>query len=386
MSHAKLTTLMVLMIALITGSALAGDIDFYGKLHMSVDMNNDGDDSGMFLGSNTSRFGWKSSMEMNEDFTFVWQVESFIDPAGKGGTLSNRNSFLGVSHEYGTVLFGIHDTPFKMLGRKVELFHDQMGDFRHLSQGWDRRLSDVVAYVSPDMSGFSFVGAYQMPQAEVGAQDDKGALSIAGFYKKTELMNEDDYLFLGAGYEMVMKGYFLDPMADPTYTQVYDPIGDTWSTVTTPDTDYNDDPQDAIGMRFGMQYGAKKFKVSGMFQSLTNGGGAQYMDGDGNMADLTSTLMGGGAAVNPAGKYWLKTQIYMLDPNTDTDDDESTLMAFGVDYVWCKSLTFYGQYAMVSNGDNAQAGLEGSFHGSHVGAFAPGETASSVSFGMFKKF
>ena len=183
MSNVKLITLMVLMVTLITGSALAGgDFKVYGKLHSSMNMLNNGDESQIGMTSNTSRFGIKGAQELNDDFSFIWKFESKLNMTdGSGTTLAQRNSYVGSQHaKAGKFLVGTHDTPFKTLGRKVEMFSDELGDFRmltsrsqlasvpmgYMSEGgidvylaspetkWDNRLNEIVAWVSPNWDGF----------------------------------------------------------------------------------------------------------------------------------------------------------------------------------------------------------------------------------------
>ena len=66
-----LITLMVLLIVLAAGTDLAGDMTYkvYGKLHTSLNYINDGDQTGFTMTSNTSRFGVKGGVELNESVT-----------------------------------------------------------------------------------------------------------------------------------------------------------------------------------------------------------------------------------------------------------------------------------------------------------------------------
>jgi len=79
-----LLTLSVLMLA---GGAFAADSDwsFYGVAHSSINVLNNGEDSQLGLTSNTSRFGFKGTAPLNEDFTAFWQFESLVDFAGNTG-------------------------------------------------------------------------------------------------------------------------------------------------------------------------------------------------------------------------------------------------------------------------------------------------------------
>jgi predicted porin len=104
----------------------------------------------------------------------------------------------------GKIVFGRLDTPFKTLGRKVEMFPDQLGDFRSMTDGWDNRLTELVAYVSPDWDGFSIFAAYQFDQVdalEVTKADWEAetAMSAMAAYSTEQFM-------IGAAYEAAFVG------------------------------------------------------------------------------------------------------------------------------------------------------------------------------------
>jgi predicted porin len=81
-----LLTLSVLTL-LTAGAAFAGDANwnFYGVAHASLNSLSNGEDSQLGLTSNTSRFGFKGTTPMNEDFTAFWQFESLLDIEGNDG-------------------------------------------------------------------------------------------------------------------------------------------------------------------------------------------------------------------------------------------------------------------------------------------------------------
>ena len=72
---------------------------------------------------------------------------------------------MGLSGSFGTVLAGIHDTPFKILGRKVDLFDDQIGDARNLisapngGTSFDLRSDNLLAWTSKDLGGIKVMVA-----------------------------------------------------------------------------------------------------------------------------------------------------------------------------------------------------------------------------------
>ena len=337
-----LTTLMVLMIVTVAGAALAGDMDwkFYGKLHTSIDYLDNGTDSGLYMASNTSRFGFKGGTELQENLSFIWQFENSVNMAQKEGFgLADRNTYLGFKGEFGKIIYGIHDTPFKTLGRKVDLFKDEMGDLRQTTMGWDRRMQDVVAWVSPDWSGFGIFGAYQLNQESTLGDDTMTAYSLMASYSK-------DAFFVGAAVEGLSE----------TYSAVQDEFAE--------DLVYGDAP---MGIRLAAKYDAEKFAVTALYQNISNWEG----EWNGTEWDGWDTNTFGLGALFRAGDKWgIKGQYYMVNPFTDAEDDAGTtaidesdvngnLIALGVDHYMSKSVRVYFQWAMMGNGENAGFGLGG---------------------------
>jgi len=379
----SLIALLVLTLALVN-AAYAGDPSwtFYGVAHASINSLSDGADSQVGVTSNTSRFGFKGTQPLNEEFTAFWQFESTLDLTGAntqtvtvttptyelvpgetegeyelvrtnvetkvavgGTTLAMRNTFVGVKHkELGALLVGRHDTPYKVLGRKVEVFPDQLGDHRAMTYGWDRRLAEVVAWKSPDWSGFNVLAAYMFDQAAMGADEGKTAISAMATYSGPQYM-------LGLAYEVLSSGFGV------TRT-------DGSATI------YSDGP---VGLRAAGKYSAEKFDLCGIYQSTTT-----KAVGTGNFIDKTATMMGAGAIFH-ADKGWdLKGAFYMMNSDTDAADvtattsfDESdtqaTMMAFGVERVFNPTVSVYAQFAAITNGDATNVALGGADSGFAAG-------------------
>lgn len=347
-----LTTLMVLAFALSAASAMAGEMDwsFYGKLHTSVNMINDSENSQLGLSSNTSRFGFKGNQELNENFTFIWQFESAINIAQKGSdTLANRNTFLGLKGNWGTALWGIHDTPYKTLGRKTTFFFDSIGDNRQIMLHVDDRNDDYIMYFSPNFDGFGFQLGYEFDQND--AAQDNQATSFAGMAHYGT-----DQFFLGLAYETLSKGMFY-PMEDPDETS-------------------------EKRMRLAGKYMAEKFAVALSYQMLTDVEG---------VTDWKSTTIGGELLFHASEKFDIKGGYYIIDPNTENlgggEDQGASLLALGIDYNYVKNIQFYLQYAGMMNEDNGDFGL-GDYNGfgAATDVFAAGETVSGFVFGTTVKW
>src|SRR5574337_505051 len=126
-----------------------GNIEIYGAAKLSVDMiktdsKTDGADRTLNrISSNSSRIGFKGAEDLGDGLSGVMQLELGVNSDGSqtsvvssissattntttGATtvktksanidkITYRNSYVGLSHKaVGTVLLGIHDTPYKL--------------------------------------------------------------------------------------------------------------------------------------------------------------------------------------------------------------------------------------------------------------------------------
>jgi|TARA_B110000438_G_C15815026_1_gene651541 predicted porin len=167
----------------------------YGKANLSLVDQDSGDTSGWNLNSNASRLGIKGESKISEELAVVYQVEYevCIDSGDcKGQTFKQRNTFLGLKGNFGMVSAGKHDTPTKLAAKKVDLFNDLEGDIKNAFEG-ENRVSNVVAYRSPKMNGFSATLAMIPAEGEdvdQDGQDDTGlkdGLSYSINYTKDNL-------------------------------------------------------------------------------------------------------------------------------------------------------------------------------------------------------
>ncbi|HXU94359.1 MAG TPA: porin, partial [Gallionella sp.] len=188
------------------------NVTIYGIADMSYDYINTGNSAAGVAGaskpnvsSNVSRLGLKGAEDLGDGLAAVWQIEQQINMDGSGtSSFATRNTFAGLKSEsVGTVLLGRHDTPYKLATRKLDVFGDSIADNRSLMGGvsgsvtagaitsaksayasFDGRQPDVIAYISPAMSGFTGAVAYVNLNegATAGATAKANALSLAGMY------------------------------------------------------------------------------------------------------------------------------------------------------------------------------------------------------------
>jgi predicted porin len=174
--------------ALVAPAAAMADATVFGKVHMIVQDYDNGSDSVWSTDSVFSRVGVKGSEDLGDGLKAVYHLEFGVNPDASGG-LSNRNQFVGLAGGFGTFLAGRHDTPLKMSQGKFDEFGDlPWGDITRVMPGEDR-LGNVLAYVSPNLSGLTIVGAAvagERGDNQSAANSDLTGLfdhySIAGLY------------------------------------------------------------------------------------------------------------------------------------------------------------------------------------------------------------
>jgi predicted porin len=311
--------------------AATSNVDIYGKLHMSVNWYNDQPDTINDIGisSNASRIGFKGSEDLGGGLKGIWQIESSVNLDEQTGTLGGRNSFVGLSGGFGTALLGNHDTPLKLVGRKVDLFGDTLGDSRNvMGGGSDTRARNVVAYISPNFSGFSGAIAYTTDLAgggNGGDQDGQSAWNLNAEYNNGPI-------YVGFAYG---------------------------------DGDYHDDNGYDEHWRLAGSFSFGDFKVVGQYDALGVQGGSDY-----------DAYMLGGA-------YKMGAMTFKANwMSGDAGDFEPEQWNIGVDYSMSKRTTVYAMYT-----DGQQVTLGGGGGSSdRVSGTGSNEDISALSVGVVHNF
>ena len=188
-------------------AAQAG-VEVYGKARLSFgsitndDSASNHDKNKLAVSSHASRLGFKGAEDLGNGMKAVWQIErgiDFTDKTGPSGSdLSTRNTFAGLTGDFGTALLGTHDTPYKISTGSLDPFGDTFADYNAvIDSTQDARSANVVAYISPSMSGFTVAAAYvtdfvndNLPDTTTTSATDKKkqpAISLAGMYSNGPL-------------------------------------------------------------------------------------------------------------------------------------------------------------------------------------------------------
>ncbi len=333
--------------------AASADATIYGRIHTDFANVSNGDDSTLAFTSNASRVGFKGSEDLGGGLKAIWQVETQIDSVagnytsgGGTGNWASRQTFVGLAGGWGAALMGQLETPYKVLGRKVDLFGDQYGDNRSITNQYkmDARAPQVIAYKSPNWSGFNFIAAYHADNAQDAAGSDGGdAYSINATYSS-------DMFWIGAAYQ---------DMADA-------------NAITSGVAGGNN------GVTAGRLSGYLKLAGFKLTADVTMQTAKQAVANAGSDQDLDTYTLG--ASYTIGGKHVIKGQYTSGTVKAATERKSSTA-SIGYDYKLSKKSTVGAFYSQVTNDENSSLGLPSG--GDFSKAAAPGKDPSAA--GIYMK-
>jgi predicted porin len=128
----------------------------YGQLNLSVDLVNYDDGVADYrevqVNSNSSRLGVKGEEALGNGYSAVYKAEWGVSGDGDAADLSQRDRYLGLKGNWGTVKLGKYDSPLKTSQGMVDQFNDMtytdMGNF----VTGENRLNNVIGYESPKIA------------------------------------------------------------------------------------------------------------------------------------------------------------------------------------------------------------------------------------------
>ncbi|MDO8989461.1 MAG: porin [Sideroxyarcus sp.] len=364
----KIIALAIASVLSAPAFADTANINFYGIADVSYDMVDTGTAtngtegaSKRVVSSNVSRFGFKGSEALGDGLTAVWQIEQQINiddssnscaavAAGaavpecksNNGIFATRNTFAGLKGDFGTVLLGRHDTPYKISTRKLDVFGDHIADNRSLmgqgGQGFELRPTDVLAYISPAFAGVTAaIATVNLTESNtLDSQKSNSALSIAVMY--------DAAPFYGS---VAHEQHKLDTVADGA---------------------------DESATRVGFGYTEEMFSVGVAYEKITdNQGVAQASKFDHNTVYVSGKLNLGSGAV--------KLAYTKLGEVASVADTGASQVSVGYDYSLSKRSTVYAMYTKLSNDQAAKYKLSQNSGASSTLA-GTGASPSAISMGL----
>ena len=169
------------------------------------------------LDNNSSYIGFKGVEDLGNGLKAVFQLETGYSADNGGGWGGARDTYIGLTGGFGTVVAGQLTHPLRAFGAKVDILPGAAGFgtvasvtgvIAGVKTGADERAKNAIAYVSPNFGGFSAIAAYvngeQRTNPAVGEDANHTQWQVAGQY-------ENGPIFVGAGYHQV---YDLNAAAD----------------------------------------------------------------------------------------------------------------------------------------------------------------------------
>ena len=198
-------------------AAVAADTTLYGKLHIAIQSNDLGANDNYTVNNRTSRIGIKGSEDLGDGLKAIFKLEMAYNMTDNGGgnPFGGRNSYIGLSGGWGTFLAGRHDTPAKVAWYAAgnDVIGDSIVDFNRIGFT-ERRLDNAIAYISPNMSGFTVAAAVVPGEGTTGTNNDiNNAYSLGAIYAGGGLK-------AGIGYEVADKEYLGGTASDEKMLQV----------------------------------------------------------------------------------------------------------------------------------------------------------------------
>ncbi|OOZ23494.1 hypothetical protein BOW35_02090 [Solemya velum gill symbiont] len=212
--------------AAVAAPAANAGVTIYGKVHVSIDhydyddcCNSSLDFSEWRVKSRASRIGFKGTEDLGNGLSLTWKAETTYDFADGSAWDPGRNAYIGLAGDWGTFLYGMHDTPYKMsyYAGGIEMMGDTALDFGEHVSALDLsrvRAANAIAYVSPNMNGLTLAAAIVPGE---GDNFDKGtgladAVSVSGMYSNNGLKLAAGYEDLGDGDDkfLVTAGYTMN--------------------------------------------------------------------------------------------------------------------------------------------------------------------------------
>ena len=201
----KKTLIAAAVAAAVAAPAANAGVVIYGKIHVSIDYL-DAETSEVCSGAGTtpgggfnvcdrtSRIGFKGSEDLGNGMKAIWKLETAVniaDGGSAGGSFgSARNSYIGLAGDWGTFLYGRHDTPYKMAyyASGIDMLGDSFMDSNLLYGHQEWRRDNAIAYVSPNWNGLTIAGAVIPAEGSPNPDDDGFAdLSLIHISEPTRL-------------------------------------------------------------------------------------------------------------------------------------------------------------------------------------------------------
>ena len=307
--------LAVLFSSLLISSSKAveiSDVTIYGKIIMSTDYADNGEDGYLGITSSNSRLGFSGHFILSEELKAIWQIESGVRFDISGDDFASRNSFVGFTSRFGTLKFGRHDTPYKLTNNKTDAFLNRYGDSRNIigvyAGDFDLRADRMVMYESPSAYKAEYKILYKTESGQEGTDLLSGSIGY-----------QTSGLHLWAAGEI--HGKMMTAVNDST-------------------------PSDKAeyGLRLAGAWSFDTFSLFGLLESI------QDLDGIGGVRKNSWVL---GLRYYISENWNIRTKYAGTGGRSDIEDVAGNMLAADLDWSYSESALFFIAGAITFNGTNA---------------------------------
>ena len=346
-------SLLLIIPLLITGSnALAtgsDNFELYAKVHLSMDIADDGQDKSVSLSNNSSRFGLQGKHSIKNETAFLWRMEQKVYMDESGGRFGNP-AYAGFEGRLGRVLAGFIDTPYKSFVSKFNVMDDTVADVRSIlsysplgayeavdvpADNLNVRARNAVFY-DKAWSDYRVALLYSMEKGDDGTisgMDDNDKAGMSGSFEY-----EADKLKLGVAAE-------------------------SW-----------DGGQELQGIRIGGRYDWRGYDIGLVWEQIDSSINSDYCR-DAYAFDV-------GFDLDEANR--LKIQYLTAESSDGLPDSGASMLSVGGYHKIDSAMSLYLIATSLENDGNAEYRLGTSGHGDIIAPLA-GDDIWAVSFGLTYK-
>ena len=394
-----------------------GDVTLYGNLDVSLDTTTKGfqstyDQGGTPVGNggwltsiatNLSYLGARGRHPVSPDLNFIWQLEAGIDISALAGSrasnsntsstvngaLFSRNSFVGFSGtDWGGVMIGKSETPYKTSTDRLNPFSGMIGDYRVImgNTGGDNRVEfgyrapHAIWYESPNWSGIAFKAMYSPGQNRA---DDNSNLSsgevdcaggnIPGSGALPPACTDGAFGNLFSGSISYTNGPLYILGAYEQHSKV-NRVSDTIGFPTTPPEDTQGDPNDVANetaWKVGAQYTfPTKTTIGGIYERFKrNVPSYLSYQNERQRTGYWFTLSQGVTEKDLVSGGWAHANSTPGDPGTHNTpgganpNNAADMFTIAWKHMMDRNTTIYADWAMTKNHTDAHYDLGAGGHG-----------------------
>jgi predicted porin len=313
---------------------------WYGELNLAAENSDDGSFVRNAAQSISSKLGIKGDTAINGSLKGVFQIETGVaqDDTANSKAFANRNSFVGLdSKDYGRVLLGTYDMPFKDLKGSNAKFAGNSDVVEVVVNGkglknsatsslftdnLHTRQTNVVHYTSPKFSNIQAKVAYGLDEPASNANTVvKKPVYGASFEYNDGMFN--------AGLAFETKENFACTVATCLQTTVNGNLN---------------------GRKLTLGWQGAEFGAGLVLGSLDNG-----LDGTFARKANTYALTG----TYKRGDYTYRAGYAASSESYNALADDYNMLSLEVAYALNKTVNVFGYYAMITNNTGSKARFEG---------------------------